>query len=173
MRKIFDNLYYFSAVAAGFCLAAMTALILCQIVGRWFGVVIPSTEDFSGYLVAGAFSLGLAYSFRRGALIIVTLLISNLTGKVRFLMEFVAISVMAALSLFLVWYFGYIVYESYIYKELTQGYIPILLWIPQMPVFIGLIIFSIAIVDDLIQLLCNGEPSYKRCEEEAGATHSE
>lgn len=160
MRKFLERLYYLSAVLAGFCLAAMTLLILSQIVGRWFGVIIPSTEDFSGYLVASSFALGLAYSFRKGSIIRVTLLIGRFQGRRRFLVESFAMLMMVLMTVFIVWYFGYIVYESYDFQEVTQGYISIPLWIPQLPVFIGLLIFGIAVIDDVIALLLSGETSY-------------
>lgn len=160
MRIFLERLYYFSAVLAGFCLAVMTLLILSQIVGRWFGVIIPSTEDFSGYLVASSFALGLAYSFRRGAIIRVTLMIGRFRGRRRFIIECFAMLIMVIMTVFIVWYFGYIVYESYGFQEVTQGYISIPLWIPQLPVFIGLLIFGIAVIDDVFSLLLSGQTSY-------------
>ncbi len=167
MRKYLERLYYFSAVIAGFCLVAMTLLILSQIVGRWFGIIIPSTEDFSGFLVANAFSLGLAYSFKKGALIRVTLLTSHLIGKKRFFAELFTMLVMLMLASFIVYYFGFIVVESYEFEEVTQGYISIPLWLPQVPVFMGLVIFFIAILDDMLSLLFSGNPSYLKSEETA------
>jgi len=47
MRKILDNIYTGAGVLAGVCIVLITVMILTQIVGRWFGVIIPSTEDFS------------------------------------------------------------------------------------------------------------------------------
>jgi len=54
MRRLLDRLYLGAGALAGLCLVMMALLILGQIVGRWFGVVIPSTEDFSGFLLAAA-----------------------------------------------------------------------------------------------------------------------
>jgi TRAP-type C4-dicarboxylate transport system permease small subunit len=170
MRKQLDRLYFFSAVAGGCCLIAMTLLILSQIVGRWFGVIIPSTEDFSGFLLAASFSLCLGYTFRQGGLIRVSLLISHISEQKRFYTELASMSLMVLLCGFLVWYFGYIVYESYDFKEVSQGYIAVPIWIPQVPVFIGVVVFAVAVIDDFIKLIATRNPAYRQNErsEEAG-----
>ena len=66
MRRLLDRLYLAGGVIAGICLVLMALLILAQIVARWFGVIVPSTEDFSGFLLAAASFLALAYTLRSG-----------------------------------------------------------------------------------------------------------
>ncbi|MGH1486920.1 MAG: TRAP transporter small permease [Cellvibrionaceae bacterium] len=170
MRKQLDRLYYVSALAGGCCLIAMTLLILAQIVGRWFGVIVPSTEDFSGFLLASSFSLCLGYTFRFGGLIRVSLLISHLGESKRFLTEVACMTLMVVLCGYLIWYFGYTVYESYDFNEVTTGYVVIHLWIPQLPVFIGILVFGIAVFDDFLKLITTRNPAYRQNEhsEEAG-----
>ena len=80
MRILLDKLYTGAGIIAGSCIVLITLMILAQIVGRWFGVIIPSTEDFSGYLLSAASFLALAYTFRQGGHIRVTLLIHLLSS---------------------------------------------------------------------------------------------
>ncbi|MEI8632394.1 TRAP transporter small permease subunit [Vibrio sp. PP-XX7] len=47
-------------------------------VGRWFGVIIPSSDDFAGFLLAASSFLGLAYTFRAGGHIRVSLFTAHL-----------------------------------------------------------------------------------------------
>ncbi len=164
MRKQLDRLYYITAVIGGFSLVAMTLLILTQIVGRWFGIIIPSTEDFSGYMLAASFSLCLGYTFRHGGLIRVSLLLTHLDEGTRFFSELLCMVLMTSISGFLIWYFGFAVYESYEYKDLSEGYIPVLIWTVQLPVLFGLLVLGIAVFDDFIELLSTRNPAYRRNE---------
>ncbi len=160
MRRFFDLLYHWSGIAAGICIALMALLILTQIVGRWFGVVIPSTEDFSGYLLAAASFLALAYTLRSGGHIRVTLVIGRLSGPLRNLIEGLVLLLALLLSGYATWYCGLLTFESWQFEELSQGYIPVPLWLPQLPMAVGLLILTIALADELLLLLRGGSPSY-------------
>ncbi len=165
MRRTLNFIYNASGVIAGFCILAITLLILAQSVGRWFGIIIPSTEDFSGYLLAASSFLGLAYTFRHGVHIRVDLVYKQLPkallGKVETVVLLIALLIAAAMT----YYLGEMVYESYIFEELSAGYIPVPLWIPQLAPAIGLGIFTIAILDDLIRHLCGHTTSYQSAAE--------
>jgi TRAP-type C4-dicarboxylate transport system permease small subunit len=160
MRKILDNLYQTAGVTAGVCLMLMALLILAQIVGRWFGVVIPSTEDFSGFLLAAASFLALAFTLRSGGHIRVNLMISHLHGRVRSFIEGMVLLLALLLVGYAAWSSVLLVIESYQFEELSQGYIPVPLWIPQAPMALGLVILSIALLDELILLLRGEQPRY-------------
>lgn len=160
MRKLLDTLYLTAAIMAGICLLLMAALILAQIVGRWFDVLIPSTEDFSGFLLAAASFLALPYTLRQGALIRVSLIISHLSEQARKRVEMMVLVSVLVLSVYIAWSVCFMVYESWIFEELTQGYIAVPLWIPQLPMAVGLILFVVAILDELFNLIINGQTSY-------------
>jgi len=98
MRKILDNIYTGAGVLAGVCIVLITVMILTQIVGRWFGVIIPSTEDFSGYLLAAASFLALAYTFRLGGHIRITLLIHLLPSSLQRKLLYVVLSIFALIA---------------------------------------------------------------------------
>ena len=140
-------------------------MILAQIVGRWFGLIIPSTEDFSGFFLAAATFLALPYTFRSGTHIRVTILVNLLKGKAqRFDLGFslfVFISIIAYGSYYAIAF----VYESWSFHELSQGYIPVPLWIPQSFMAIGLVIFLIALIDDFLLVISGKTPAFVRLEE--------
>ncbi|MEA3291510.1 MAG: TRAP transporter small permease [Pseudomonadota bacterium] len=164
MRKFLDRLYLTAGVLAGVCIALITLIILTQIVARWFGVIIPSTEDFSGFLLASASFLALAYTFRGGGHIRVSLLIHRMHGAARRGFELFALAVITAMIGYFAWHLVLLVIESWHFGELSQGYIAVPIWIPQAPMGLGLVIFFIALVDDLIQLLQGGTPDYLKHE---------
>ena len=49
MRKFLDRLYRATGVLAGVFLTLIAALVLAQIVGRMFGVLIPGADIFAVY----------------------------------------------------------------------------------------------------------------------------
>jgi len=160
MRRFLDKIYAGSGYLAGTCIVLITIMILTQIVARWFGVIVPSTEDFSGYLLAAASFLALAHTFRHGGHIRVTLLIHHLSpGWQRAFMYF-ALIVFTAVTGYGAWHLSYLVYESWSFHELSQGYIAIPLWIPQVPMALGAVLFFVALLDDLILSLRGKTPAF-------------
>jgi TRAP-type C4-dicarboxylate transport system permease small subunit len=165
MRKILDNIYTGAGVLAGVCIVLITVMILTQIVGRWFGVIIPSTEDFSGYLLAAASFLALAYTFRLGGHIRVTLLIQMLPSSLQHKLLYVVLSIFALIAGYGAYHLCYLVYESWIFEELSQGYIAVPIWIPQLPMALGAVLLFIALVDDIISSFLGHTPTFLRLEE--------
>jgi TRAP-type C4-dicarboxylate transport system permease small subunit len=85
-------------------------------------------------------------------------------GWQRALMYF-ALIVITIITGYGAYHLTYLVYESWIFEELSQGYIAIPLWIPQVPMALGAILFFIALVDDLILSLRGGSPAFIGLEE--------
>lgn len=165
MRKILNNIYEGAGIVAGTCIILITLMILTQIVGRWFDVIIPSTEDFSGYLLSSASFLALAYTFRQGGHIRVTLLIHLLSSEIQRKLMYFALCVFVIIVGYGAYYLCYLVYESWDFNELSQGYIAVPLWIPQLPMAFGAVLFFVALVDDLIISLLGHTPSFVELEE--------
>ena len=165
MRNFLDKLYLGSGMLAGLFIVLITLMILAQIIGRWFHIIIPSTEDFAGFFLAATTFLALAYTFRMGGHIRVTILVHLLKGRLQ------RFSLAATLVIFIViiaygtYHTGAFTYESWSFNEVSQGYIPVPLWIPQLSMVIGLTIFLIALVDDLVLVLSGKTPSFVELEE--------
>jgi len=165
MRNFLDKLYLGSGMLAGLFIILITLMILAQIVGRWFNVIIPSTEDFAGYFLAATTFLALAYTFRMGGHIRVTILVHLLKGKLQRFALALALLVFIAMIAYGVYFTGAFAYESWSFHELSQGYIPVPLWIPQLSMVVGLTIFLIALIDDFVLVLSGGTPGFVGLEE--------
>ncbi|MEE9447200.1 MAG: TRAP transporter small permease [Arenicellales bacterium] len=165
MRKTLDKLYTGAGYAAGACIILMTLMILSQIVGRWFGVIIPSTEDFSGFLLAASTFLALAYTFRQGGHIRVTLLTQLLSKSIQQKLVALVLFIFTLMMGYIAYHFSYFVYESWRFNDLSQGYIAVPLWIVQLPMAFGAILLFIALLDDLILCLQGNTPSFVELEE--------
>lgn len=164
MDTLRARFYLASGYAAGICIVLIMVVILGQIVGRIFGFIIPSAQDISGYLLAASTFFGLAYTFHEGGHIRVTLVIQKWPTTARFVQELAVLVAGFGLACFMTFYCGHMVWESYVFGELSRGYIPIPIWIPQMPVALGMLAFAIAILDDLIAVLGRRLPSYRQHE---------
>jgi ABC-type spermidine/putrescine transport system permease subunit II len=57
------------------------------------------------------------------------------------------------------------VYESWKFNEVAQGLIRLPIWIPQLCFVIGVLIFLVAVLDELVVVLKKQKPSYQRAEE--------
>ena len=166
MRQILNFIYNGAGLLAGCCILGITLLILAQSIGRWFGVIIPSTEDFAGYLLAASSFLGLAYTFRHGVHIRVNLITKHLSDGVRHKLETGILLLATLMACFMSYYMALMVFESYEFEELSSGYIAVPLWIPQTAPMIGLFIFTLALADDLLVHVTGGRASYLAAEED-------
>ena len=164
-RLWLDRLYAGAGWLAGVCIVLITLMILAQIVGRWFGIIIPSTEDFSGYLLAAASFLALASTFRHGNHIRVTVVVHQLPARARHALLIVVLLLFCLLMAYCAWQLSYMVYESWRFDELSQGYIAVPLWLPQTPMALGAILFFIALVDDFIFTVRGQTPGFIQLEE--------
>lgn len=166
MSVLRDRFYLASGYASGFCIALIMTIILAQIIGRIFGFIIPSAEDVSGWALAAATFFGLAYTFHEGGHIRVTLVIQKWGPKARFIQELGVLIFGFGLACFMTFYCWHMVWESYVFEEVSHGYIPVPIWIPQIPVALGTLALNIAILDDLIRVIRKQPPSYQQHEDD-------
>lgn len=167
MRKWLDILYKGSCWLGAGCIGLICLLVVCQVLlnlldrlstlltGSAIGLTIPSYADFTGFLLAAASFLALAYTLREGAHIRVVLLVSRLPKKIHSLVEVWCIGFGLVVSLYFTWYAALLTHESYIYHDLSSGMIAVPIWIPQVAMLLGLVVLSVALIDELVAV-CRG-----------------
>lgn len=172
MRKALNTLYLASGWLAAACIAAICAIVVIQVGlnlidristlvrGTAVGLTIPSYADFTGFFLAAASFMALAHTFRQGGHIRVIILISRLPSRLARFIEFWCVGAAAAVSCYFTWYTGLLVKESYTYHDLSPGMIAVPLWIPQAAMLLGLVILSIALIDEIFRLLRGKQASY-------------
>lgn len=172
MRKALDLLYRGSGVAAAVFLAAICVVVLLQVganvidvvaawvLGHSIGLMVPSYAEFAGFFLAAASFLALAYTLRCGAHIRVSMVIQNLTTAQRRFVEVWCTAVGAMLSGYFSVYAVGLILESFAFGDLSPGMVAVPLWIPQVPMAIGLIVLTIALIDAFIEALAGREPAY-------------
>jgi TRAP-type C4-dicarboxylate transport system permease small subunit len=169
-RRALDFLYTASGALAAICLAAICALMLAQALGRGAGILIRGADDIVAWLTAACAFFALGHTFRRGELVRVGLVLERLGPRARRLAEIFALSVTLLFVGYMVWSVTRFVYESWQFNEVAQGLVKIPIWIPQLSFAVGVVIFFIAVADELLTVLRGGKPAYQVAEEERRAS---
>ena len=172
MRTLLNAVYRGAGGLAAACLASICLLVLAQVLcrvidaiakaatGEALGLVIPSVAEFAAFLLVGAAFPGLAYSLRHGSHIRVSLLTQRLSESGQKIVEVICLLLGFLLAAFCAWHVVLLVVDSWQFHEKSYGVISVPLWIPQLPMALGLAVLAIAMLDDLIQALRGREASY-------------
>lgn len=164
MRAVLDAVYRASGVLAGIFLVAIGVMSLIQIVGRLLGIATSSFDEFAGYCMAASSFLGLAWTLRSNEQIRMTIILAMTKGGLRRALEIVCL----VLACFMVGYFAWasidMTWTSYSLNDMSQGLVPVALWIPQSGMALGLAILALAFLDDLLAVLSGGRASYEAAE---------
>ncbi|MDJ0623062.1 MAG: TRAP transporter small permease [Desulfocapsaceae bacterium] len=172
LRRNLNRLYLGSGWLAAAFLAAICLLVVCQVclnlidrlstvfTGSAIGLTIPSYADFTGFFLAAGSFLALAYTLRQGGHIRVTLVISHLSSRLRHVMETWCLILASGVTIYFSWYTFSLVHESFIYNDLSPGMVAVPIWIPQSAMLLGLVVLSIALIDELFAALTGKTPSY-------------
>ncbi len=160
---------------AAACIAAICALMIVQAATRELGIQeigalrIRGIDDIVAWLSAGAAALALAAMFRRGDLVRVTLLLDNLRPAPRRRLEVFCLGFAVIFVGYTAYAFGRFVHESWALDDIAQGLIKVPLWLPQLPLVIGIAALWLAIVEDLARVLTGAKPTYQAATEERAA----
>ena len=169
MRAALESLYRISGQLAGFFLVAITVLSLAQIGGRLLGFAAHSFDEFAGYCMAASSFLGLAYTLRANEHIRMALVLHRTRGLPRRVLEIGCLAAGTLLIGFFAWYACDMLWFSFVTHDVSQGLVPVPLWIPQTGMTLGLVILLLALLDDLVVALSGATPSFDRVEATASA----
>lgn len=181
MRRTLDGLYRLSGLLAAILICAIAMIVLAQVslnilddivgvfTGTPVGLLIPAYAEFTGFFLAGASFLALAGAFRHGTHIRVTLLIHNLAPARRRIFELWALFVAFVAAAYFTYYTVTLTLESLAFDDRADGMVPVPLWIPQLFMALGLLVFTIALADEYLRVARGEEPVYRAGEEAAEA----
>lgn len=165
MRRFLDRLYAASGALAAVCLAAICVMMLAQAFGREAGILVRGADDIVAWLCAATAFLALGHTFRHGELVRVGLWLDMLGARARRFAELASLGIATAFVGYMVWAVTRFVYESWKFNEVAQGLIKLPIWIPQMSLALGVSIFFIAVLDELIAVIRRKKPAYQAAEE--------
>ena len=88
-----------------------------------------------------------------------------LGARGRWLAELFSLASTALFVGYMLWAIARFIYDSWQFKEVAQGLIPIPIWIPQLSFLLGVLIFFIGVLDELLLVLKKQKPAYQVVEE--------
>jgi len=173
MRRALNAVYAASGALAAFFVCAIFVVVLAQtalnladkvaklISGAPLGLLLPSYAEFAGYFLAAASFLALASTLRAGGHIRVNLLIRRFGARARRWVEAWCCAVATLLSGYFCYQTILLTRDSWDYGDLSYGLIAIPIWIPQSAVSLGLLILTLALLDELQRVVRGKPPCYE------------
>ncbi|HLT99515.1 MAG TPA: TRAP transporter small permease [Burkholderiaceae bacterium] len=150
MRRLLNCVYTAAGILAAVFMIGVLVCITLAIVVRQISMHIPGLDAYAGYCMAAAGFLALAYTFKKGEHIRVTLLLSSLQPRARIRLDAFALAIGTIIAANLAWFSCKLVLDSYAYNDISTGEDATALWIPQLSMAIGSVIFFIALLDETI-----------------------
>jgi TRAP-type C4-dicarboxylate transport system permease small subunit len=150
---ILHGLYRASGLLSAASLVLICVMILAQVVARNLGTTVRDAEEFAAWAMAAAGFFGLPYALYCGSHVRVQVGLRFLPASMQHPMEVLASFMGLAISAYLAWYCTSFVIESYRFNELSQGLIPVPLWIPQLPMVIGSVLLVLAFGERLVRVM--------------------
>ncbi|GKW48732.1 TRAP transporter small permease [Halomonas sp. NCCP-2165] len=159
MRHTLDRLYSAAGFLAALFLVGIGVTIVIQLGCRMLGVTFEATE-LAGFCLAAATFLGLAHTFRAGGHVRITLTLDRLPRRARRVVEIVNCTLAIVAIAFLAWHVLTLTVQSHRFHDVSPGLLAIPFWIPQAGVTLGITLFAVALLEELIGMLLGRAPCY-------------
>ncbi len=150
---LLHRLYLASGLLSAAALVLICVLVMAQVIARNLGGTVRDAEEFAAWAMAAAGFLGLPYALHCGAHIRVEVALRFLPKPLHHPMELMANAIALALASYLAWYCALFVFDSWRFNEVSQGLVPVPLWLPQLPMVIGTVLLAVAFAERLVCVL--------------------
>lgn len=167
VRRALDRVYGAAAWMAALFMIGTLVMILLSIGGRLLNFHVRGTDAYAGYSMAAAAFLALAHTFKRGEHIRVTLLLDHAGRGGRHILELWSHVAGLFCAAVLAWFSVRLVWQSLQFNDISQGTDATPLWIPQLGMAIGSVIFTVAVAEELIATLRGGKLRVRTAADEA------
>lgn len=176
MRKALDALYGAALVGACLSMIVIATLVFIQVMARVvdrivvlfgmprYGFIIPSLAEIGGFLLVASAFLALAATLRSAGHVRVTLLLRYFGATGDRIATAFALAVGLGLATFAAWAISLQTFASFSRGSVSYGIFAIPLWIPQGVMTVGIVIFAIALLDELIAVLRGGDAAFREAE---------
>ena len=148
-----EKMYRWCGYMAAGLIVLMVVLVLINIISRLIHAFIPGLTEVAGYCMAGSGALALSYTFGDDGHIRVKMLLERLQGRSRWAVEIWALAVSAGLISYVAVFMIKMVYFSWLFEDRSDGSDAMLIWIPQLPMVLGFLVFAICLLHALIKMI--------------------
>lgn len=177
MRQFLDRLYLLAGWLSAACFVIIAAMVTVQLIGRIvdsimrlvgmvpYGFIVQGLAEIAGYLLATASLLALGLALKSASHIRITLVLGFLRPKARWFAELFAIGVSFIFATFMTLRLALLAINSWQFNEVSFGLVPVQLAWPQAAMALGLLVFTIALLDELVITATAGRPSFVAAED--------
>ena len=162
IRRVLSLVYVSAAALGGLCLISVLGLVMVQAAGRWMGIPFGGLTEMATYGMAASLFLPLGYAFKAGAHIRIGLLLDRLPEQRRWILDLWCLIIGFGLSAFLAWSAVAMTRTSFIIGDVSPGADATPLWIPQVAMACGTVVFALAILDELVLRMLERQSSTSR-----------
>lgn len=150
MRKLLDGMYNSAAALAALFMVGLLVMVMLSIVSRQLSFHVPGIDAYAGYLMAASGFLALAHTLKRGEHIRVTLLLNALPGRWTKVLDLGALGLATLLAALFAFYSCKLAWQSHTFNDISTGSDATPLWLPQLGMALGTVIFLVAFIDELV-----------------------
>ena len=148
MRRLLDALYDGAAWLAALGMIGTLAMVLGSILDRFVSLPLRGMDAYAGYFMAASGFLALAHTLKRGEHIRVTLLLNALGARARRGLEMWCLTAALVLAGAFAYYSVRLAWQSWEFHDISTGNDATPLWIPQLSMAVGTVLFFIAFLDE-------------------------
>ena len=148
-----DPLVRFSGALAALSLSAMVVVLAATLVLRPLGILVPSSEEIVTFLMVAMAFFGITYTYLERAHVRVDTLHRRLPATVRHGVELASHLGAAVLCAGVAWQAGSLAWTAYRFNDLSDGIVPIPMWIPLATVPFGFALLALALLQDAGRLM--------------------
>jgi TRAP-type C4-dicarboxylate transport system permease small subunit len=160
MRRFLDGLYALGGLLSALCVLSILILMVTASIGRSLEWRVGWVNDVVAWLCAAAAFLGMAYSFRNGDFVRVSLVMEQVSPRAQRVLELFSLAVATVAILYLGYWAVRFTLESYEFNDIAGNLVAIPVWIPQMSFVVGAVLLVIAVLDECVQVFRGHKPSY-------------
>ncbi len=154
--NLIDKLCKGGAYLSGLLLIGLVCLILTEIFLRYFfDLSTMIADEYSGYLYLASIFLGLAYTFGEGGHIRINIITSKLSKNANGFIDIVASIITLAVLSFILYRTILFTYDSYDLEMLSVAVSETQLYLTQIVMPVGIILFILAVISFVIKGLKN------------------
>lgn len=155
MRRLLTTLYSITLGMAALAMVGLLITVLITILSRNLHIYVPGADAYAGYFMAACGSLALAGTLKAHEHVSVTLLLNALNPRGRRIGHIWALSAGLLLSGLFAFYSCKLVWQSYVFMDISVSNDATPLWIPQSFMAFGAVVMTIAFLDELVLKIRN------------------
>ena len=151
MDQLFRPLYRLLITLACVSMVAAFVIVMLSILARQVTFIdIQGLDAYAGYAIAATLFFTLPTALMHGDHIRVTLVLDRLGQRARAGFEWGALIAALGLAVYLAWFAMRAVWLSYITHDVSPAADATPLWIPQLSMAIGCVVFALAFLDAIV-----------------------